>query len=265
MFSCNCEDQTRYASLSACRRQAEEGFARLQGEVRGLTYDPRCYGSMLEAIAELGCSPPPGSSDECDAPCSPYHGERSEGAACEPGYAGSSECARGLSCIANVCTDPCGIGSRGEPCGARGCAEGLWCDFGDSPPSCKEVAAAGESCMGRPCDDASWCDFTDNRCRPLPGEGEACGPSGCREGTFCDTFDPEPTCRALGDAGDPCRGHAQCNTGYCPAGFCAPIPREGESCAGTSACAEGLMCREDVCVPRRPAVCNASLPWPDVD
>ena len=231
MFSCSCDGQTRYASLIECRQRAEMDFGRLRAEAAGLTYDPSCYGAQLDAIETLGC----GSvieTDECRHGCSAYHGDQAEGWPCEVVYPGVSNCAQGLSCVSGMCQDRCRKPRLGESCGTQACDAGLWCEAGI--------------------------------CRQLPGEGEACSPFGCVEGTFCDTWDPnaEPTCRSLGTRGDPCRGHAQCTSGYCPTGFCAHLPREGESCAGTFVCEEGLSCRDDICVPARPAVCDLSLPWP---
>jgi hypothetical protein len=268
MFSCNCDDQMRYPSREECRRQVQEGFERVRQDAAGLAYDPLCYGAILDAVDSLGCGPSPGAQeDDCVPACSPYHGDRREGSPCEARISGISDCAQGLMCVGSVCTDPCGRGSRDEPCGARGCHDGLWCDFGDSPATCRAAGAEDESCADRPCAEALWCDGESNRCRSLPGPGEPCSPRGCREGTFCDASDPnaDPICRAPGQRGDPCMGHAQCMTNYCPAGFCADIPREGESCAGTLVCAEGLMCREDVCIPSRPAICGLSVPWPHVN
>jgi hypothetical protein len=263
MFSCTCEGQTRYASREECRGQAAQGFARLREAAAGLTYDPTCYGELLEAIGELACKPGSATDDACVPTCAPYHGSRAEWASCEVLYGGISNCAQGLSCFGGVCQDRCRSSDSGEPCGMQGCAEGLWCNYAESPPTCRMAAGQGESCAERACDEGLWCN--DGTCRQLPADGEACSPFGCREGTFCDTSDPNaPTCRRLGNAGDPCRGHSQCSTGYCPSGFCAPIPGEGDSCAGTFICSEGLSCREDVCVPARPAVCQMSLPWPPV-
>lgn len=267
MFSCGCADQTRYASRDDCRQQAQEGFARLRSEASGLVYDPLCYGEMLDALDDLGCGPPPEQpGDECLSPCSPYHGDRPEGASCERVFAGLSDCARGLSCNGGICTDPCRRGGSGDPCGAAGCRDGLWCDQGASPPTCRSSAGEGESCAARPCAESLWCDRDVDLCRLLPGPGEACAFGSCRDGAFCVTNDPDtgPVCQPLGALGDPCMGHLQCSSGYCPTGHCAALPGEGESCAGTLVCADGLSCREDVCAPPRPAVCTLSLPWPDV-
>jgi hypothetical protein len=55
-------------------------------------------------------------------------------------------------------------------------------------------------------------------------------------------------------------GHGECRSGYCPAAFCAPLPKAGESCRGTSVCAEGLTCFDDTCRPEDAEVCSLSIP-----
>ena len=73
-------------------------------------------------------------------------------------------------------------------------------------------------------------------------------------------MDPDPRCEPLGKLAEGCMGHADCESGYCPAGFCAGVPGAGGDCRGTEICAEGLWCVDDVCgeAHERGAACETS-------
>jgi hypothetical protein len=94
---------------------------------------------------------------------------------------------------------------------------------------CNATECSGTTCTGT-CVD------------PCLGIGSPpCG--GCNDGSYCDPATEQCMPIAEGKANDePCTGHAQCDSGYCPAGFCAQLPEKGESCEGTFVCAEGLTC-----------------------
>jgi hypothetical protein len=251
-FECGCDNGTFYESAAMCRDVA----AALANDVRqtasenGLTWDPTCLGAQLDLIADAGCSATfgdeaqPDDDAECVPPCNILHGDRTLGASCE--YAGSnaSNCAQGLSCNGSLCIDPCA--EDGTPNGAAG---------------------LGQSCFDLPCEEGLQCDWENDRCIALPEVGQPCPFGSCAEGGFCELEDPsDPTtqllCKAPYGFGEPCRGHSQCETGFCPAGFCDDLPEEGESCRGTFACAPGFDCVEEVCQPGAPAVCSIPVPLP---
>lgn len=167
------------------------------------------------------------------------------------------QCADGLRCdwTANRCRPP---GEQGERCDDVGCVEGLFCGRSGR---CVPPGEAGEACEGNTCRDGLWCDWDLGQCAPLPnGEGQPCPIGECGGRLWCDTSnDPEGECRLRAPFGDPCTGHRQCESGFCPAGFCVELPLEGESCANANACANGLVCDGEVCIPalnRGSAVCS---------
>lgn len=240
MFDCSCELGQRYGDRAQCEQNIHGLMEELRraGEEAGLIYDPRCLGAYLEEIDDAGCSASLSRSEECRPPCNPYHGSKQVGQPCSWFGASLTDCAQGLRCEGE-CVDPCGadasLAQLGEPCRQRACAADLLCDF------------------------ETWV------CEPLPGPGEPCPEQQCASGSFCDQADPNDpsarSCVAIRDDGEPCSGHTQCKSGYCPSGYCDQLPREGESCRGTLACAEGLDCSDDVCVPADAAICWADPPY----
>jgi hypothetical protein len=123
------------------------------------------------------------------------------------------------------------------------------------------TANVGDACMPgspvyNPCLQGLVC--IDQRCEPAhvaatpdlrPGVGESCVETAeCNASAWCDLAAMDgPICRARGAVGDACMGHAQCLTGYCPAGFCDERPGEGEPCGANQICGEGLECITDRC------------------
>lgn len=98
-------------------------------------------------------------------------------------------------------------------------------------------------------------------CAPIYGTvdlGEECIridalSSNCKPGLYCDNVgcrewcaDPPPP---LTELGEPCMGHAECATGYCPAGSCATPNASGAACEQAAECKPGLECVNDVCTP----------------
>ena len=60
------------------------------------------------------------------------------------------------------------------------------------------------------------------------------------------------------ETGLACTGHSQCDTKYCPRGYCEPRPLLGEDCSQVGICAKGLVCDGLACVEtdtRGPAEC----------
>ncbi len=166
-------------------------------------------------------------------------------------------CAQGLAC---GYTPPDYIGEcvpeprEGDSCADVGCASGLWCD-GES--ICRARADAGEPCDARPCRDGLVCDAA-LRCGEPPPAGQPCAEGECERGAYCDFSGDIAMCLAGAAVAEPCSGHRQCASGYCPAGYCEHPPQLGESCERTLVCALGTSCDGSVCrasVTHGPAVC----------
>ena len=201
----------------SCRVWADEEADRLSelADELDLTFDDECFGRRLEIHASRDCKPT--SWDEelrCGVGCSLLHGDRGPGYDCVRDGVFST-CQQGLVCIDSTCVDPC------------------------------DHWAVGITCASAPCAYPTLCDQTTETCVAPPGEGEAClNGSQCEQGLECIAG----TCGGPRDDGEACMGHDHCLSRNCPAGFCAPRPVAGESCAGSVACAEGLRCLEEVCV-----------------
>jgi hypothetical protein len=242
-FACDCLD-TRFETEADCETAAQQIVDRIQtdGERLGYDYHPECIGEWLDLVADYGCSPPRAVDPPrtCERTCYMYTGDADLNEPCEYSYSGSvSPCATGLECNGASCQDPCED----------------W--------EATHFAAAGDSCLERSCDEELFCN-ENQVCQALPVAGEPCFNGACASNATCDQSDPDPmlwTCTDLVVLGDPCSGHGQCDSGYCPAGFCAPLPGRGESCEGTSVCGPNLDCHEDVCVPAEAAVCDAPIPF----
>lgn len=100
-------------------------------------------------------------------------------------------------------------------------------------------AELGESCDDRPCVVDARCHLDEEICIEGLQEGEPCGGIvPCAVGLTCDAS--ERICVAAAGLDEACSGHGQCETGYCPAGFCAELPVEDEPCFDF--CADGLVC-----------------------
>jgi len=179
-------------------------------------FDQECADRIAQAIAETSCDrliPEIACADYCKI----FYGTRFEGQPCDE----SRDCAQGLICLGE-CRDPCKLETVGEGqvCEFAQCEPGLSCvqivDGDDeSPPTCVRPDGGGEPCGEDTCSSTSWCDNN--------------GPDG-------------PRCRARGGTGAACMGHSQCTTFYCPAGFCAELPGDGEPCSVDGQCRAGSLC-----------------------
>jgi hypothetical protein len=245
MFACDCPNGRFYQSEGQCEDVTGTLADQLRGtaDMQGLTWDPTCLGGVLDPIEDAGCgsSFDLGDIDECAPPCHYLHGSAGSGQACEIYDPFVSDCDQGLECIAGFCAEPC----SDDPSDMRG--------------------DVGESCDNG-CKDGLFCGF-DSVCESLPKLGQNCDFGQCEAGLFCEAADPDDpmtplVCKAPVGQGEACRGHQQCESGFCPAGFCAELPGEGDSCRGTFVCGPGLDCIEDVCVPGAPAVCQINVPLP---
>ena len=62
-----------------------------------------------------------------------------------------------------------------------------------------------------------------------------------------------------GSLGASCLTNQQCQSGYCPNGFCWALPLEGDACDGSDVCGGGLVCNGTTCEPtvtQGPAACT---------
>lgn len=185
-----------------------------------LTLDVDCLERYAEAIEQAACDGPP-IRLPCEERCKPYFGSRFEGEECDSEYA----CGRGLFCVPYYdeqgephaeCREPCNIrrGQEGERCDSSGCEPGLACGFAFD--------------LGFPV------------CARLPGLGQPCDEGDCSVGARCD--DDTETCVSLTADGEPCMGHRECASVYCPAGFCEPRPIAGSACGLDGVCASDATC-----------------------
>ncbi len=182
--------------------------------------------------------------------------------------------------IIDVVYDPWCVGAIVDELDELGCGVETDADGGCRSPC---PAYHGEQLDGQPCiatDDARYsnctrgltcvvdaCDYhaaSDaylctgecvDPCERQVQPGSSCT-NGCATDERCD--EQTGTCQELVEIGEPCSGHSQCASGYCPAGACADQPARGESCAQTFACAAGLTCDTNsyTCVDSDPRVCQ---------
>lgn len=244
--SCGCEYESWYGSEQACSEEIIEAMQYIRSNLEQfsgaeLTYDATCMGRWVYEIEAIGCAPQfPPAEPQCQPPCQVVYGDRREGESCELYGDLVNDCAQGLSCSGS-CVNPCG---------------------GDDPGV---YAGEGESCQSRPCGAGLQCNFQSDRCERIPAVGELCPLGQCEGEAFCEVVDPvdplsERQCFAPAPLGEMCRGHDQCESGYCPNGFCSLRPGEGESCASTQVCEAGLDCVDETCVPGDPALCQVGVP-----
>jgi len=138
--------------------------------------------------------------------------------------------------LGHDCRDFCwpivGPALEGYECGAQAdCGRGLLCDAGECRDPCTPRV-------------------------PLvrPGQGERCIQGECAPGLRCDADGVnDPLCTPLVATGNPCMGHRECASDYCPAGYCVDAPVTG-GCGVDGACGPGTTCVEGpdgnpACVP----------------
>lgn len=198
----------------------------------------------------------------------------------------NNECGEGLYCDWQA--DACRLeATEGESCQTRECVDGLFCDWefdicrarGQLGDSCDNVPCAegwvcngtvcaappnaGSECLSGSCAAGALCDWNNEipMCVTAPRDGQPCLFGGCEEGLWCDFSDPERPdglCTLPVAYGEACSGHLQCETVYCPAGYCLDRPGLGEDCSGAGVCARGLVCDGATCLEtdnRAPAAC----------
>jgi hypothetical protein len=268
---CGCEGEW-LPTHEQCVQQIENEILQLReaGQANDLTYDGACLGALLDRLDDRGCGQNPRDDDvedACERPCYPYHGGRAIGQSCSD-FGQFSDCAQGLRCsiefcesdpCTGTCTDPCRRAAIGETCNDNPCVDDAYCAYDGTQFVCREAPGAGDACPEFDCGADLLCDPMTMVCLRLPGVDEPCLQGSCKEGLFCvtDPFDPTvQTCKAEGGVGDACMGHVQCESEYCPAGFCAKKPGKGDECFGV--CEHGYDCdfETSTCVEATPDVCD---------
>lgn len=195
------------------------------------------------------------------------------------------QCGDGLFCDWE--NDQCRTyGIEGESCNETPCADDLFCDWDvnrcrsraqlgencDSVPCesglscsnnnvCMALPVVGQACPQGQCAEEALCDWNIEQCVAAPTVGEACLFGQCSDALWCDFSNvdqPDGQCQAPVAYGEACSGHRQCETGYCPAGYCLDKPDFGEDCSATQVCGKGMVCNGSTCVTtttRGPAAC----------
>lgn len=186
---------------------------------------------------------------------------------------GGQRCALREECESEVCAfggaSPCGtcaddsVGQRGEFCGVRACAEGLFCQY-ERPGGavCEPLRGDDEPCFAEQdgarlffrCEEGLAC-ADDDVCRGEALEGEACGGDRrCALGLSCDDGLCAPPLVGVdvGDACDP--GGAACGETL-KTGLACEGPEGAASCVVAAVVTEGEVCdggnsRDDVTASR---------------
>ncbi len=251
-----CETLSGLAEGEVCRDPVN--FTALDRCADGLT----CLGNT----GRCAKAPPAGSAclaGECDADSYCDYSTGSErclarvgaGANCE-----QAQCASNLQCTyvetATGYFAECKPRAQaGEPCNEVGCDDGLGC----GPQGlCTPLGALGARCDYVGCIDGLLCNYDIQTCAEPPEAGQPCLQGECARGAFCDTPVDVSICTPTLPLATACTGHRQCDSGFCPAGFCDLRPALGESCAGSFVCELGASCDGEVCRPsvtQGPAVC----------
>lgn len=216
----------------------------------------------------LTCVPRPGAGEPCEGSCADGLFCDYRSGVCRRASGEGERCTE-LPCADDLYCQPTNDGwdafcrsyaAEGEDCSQRPCGDRLYCDDADR---CVAAPGEGRPCLfGVLCADGVVCEPQTTRCVAPPEEGRACIQGECAPGTFCDVaMDPTGVgiCTARRANDEPCSGHRQCQSGYCPNGYCWPIPLEGDDCRGTDACAGGLVCNGTTCertLTRAPAACS---------
>jgi hypothetical protein len=159
----------------------------------------------------------------------------------------SVQCAKGLSCDAQVCK------AESPANGPCPCQAGLWCDSSGASPVCKAALALGASCSTTDdqCNALTKCAGTPATCQSFVGLGASCTPgtspfdSLCGLGYLCDSVTNK--CVSFPKVGDTCGPETICIGGYCDlalTGKCVAYKKIGDACSAVDffACEPGSTC-----------------------
>lgn len=115
-------------------------------------------------------------------------------------------------------------------------------------PGAHGKGGQGSTCNSHDdCDASLYCDFgLEPKCQPRQEEGEDCNGRPCLEELACTMGPMGSVCAERTATGQACRGHLECQSIYCPRGFCEERPGEGEECA-LGICEDGLQCTSNGC------------------
>ena len=202
----------------------------------------------------VGPAPPSiaDTSEEGNAGVEAVGTEQEETGACTPG----EDCPEGTYCAMDTEPWSCRPLPEGS-CEVVGCDAGLYCDWKQSPPECRDRLEEGA-----PCEAHDWCiedlfcefDHDPSACAPRLGEDETCWDDPeCASGMFCEiVYDDEPgECKKAPVEGGECEWtNAVCAPGlYCdllqyPA-VCSKPGKKGHPCEDDEACAAGYHCDVD--------------------
>jgi hypothetical protein len=120
------------------------------------------------------------------------------------------------------------------------------CELATCPGICVARGGLGAACTGSS-ECQSHLSCRSGLCAGRGGAGDPCT-AGCESGLFCDATS---TCRPLQGEGAACASDFECARDlYCPAGTCASLPAEGETCRdrfNEPRCDGDLRCVDSVC------------------
>ncbi len=272
-FPCDDGDPCTYGDRCSAERRCT-GTAYQCSDGRDCTAD-RCDG-LGDCIFELRpdhclvygvCAPTGGASPRnacllCDAALDAFAWQPGDGPACDDG----DPCTAGDHCRAGECLPgsealPC---DDGDLCTDDFCAPGVGCSFVENESWCDD---------GNPCTRDDRCLL--GICSGLSGgcdDGNPCTLDYCEGGDEC-THSPRPgPC----DDGDACTLNDACSAGVCAGGFETPDCDDGNPCTydicdalggclhanntafcnDNNPCTVNDRCREGICRPGEPLVCE---------
>jgi hypothetical protein len=222
IFTCDC-DITTTGTLQDCQQEVADLLqgAQVPAIEGGLTWDGVCADELIAELNARACGSEAYScgDDSCEAPCNLYYGPMGKGGTCTGGSFGSN-CKQGLTCVNDVCADPCEVAPRpmiGETCWAGLCEEGAWCNWGTNGvnPMCQALPMLGQDCseVGQCADNCTmYCD--GDVCKSFAGAGSDCTETACEGNTWCN------------------------------AGTCEHLPGRGADCADAGGCSDGFVCAD---------------------
>jgi hypothetical protein len=179
---------------------------------------------------------------------------------CLNGDPNCGPCATGLICHDSVCRPEWKLGD--DCVGISDCGTKLHCSAATS--QCEPLAIIGGTCSNTqqdapPCTPDAWCDgikFETGLCRPLSAQGQECrNEADCQKDLTClppATGAIFGVCNGPQKNGTACNSNSDCQSDLCGGdSICITQPGPGQTCVTT--CAEGSICKGQVCLPGRDA------------